>query len=292
MRILINKEQIDFSLEDEKNLGEVINELQLWLEKSRMTIDSLNINGKKAVPEEIETWNTRSIDEISEIDIEAKLNSEIEAEKLGAAFVAFKQLREGIDSGDVERTAQAAAEIVDSESIPYKILFDITGEEGLNSAKEIIEREGLISGNIPEGEEKTKTLTFADNVLKIITGRAKELAYPLREASAAAGILKGMIPRLNEVSVYLQTGRDEEAMNLIIRFAELTQKLLRLLPHLGSGEKGQINEEFARNLNDKLNEVVGAFHDQDSILLGDLMEYEITPCIEELLTYFLPVEKG
>lgn len=292
MRILINNEQIDFSLEDEKNLGEVVNELQLWLEKSGMTIDSLDINGKKAVPEEIESWNTRNIDEISEIDIEAKLNTEVEAERLGAAFAAFKQLNEGIEEGDRERTTQAAEEITDSESIPYKVLLDITGEEGMNSAKQIIEQEGLRSGNIPEGEEKTRTLTFTGNVLKIIRGRVKELTNPHREASAAAGILTGMIPQLNEVSVYLQTGKDEEAMNLIIRFAEVTQKLLRLLPYLQKEGKSQIDEEFARNLNDKLNEVVSAFHDQDSILLGDLMEYEITPCIEELLTYFPSVEKG
>jgi hypothetical protein len=298
MRILINNEQIDYSLEGERNLGDILKELQNWLQKSGMTIDSFDINGEKTVPDEKGSWQDMNLSAIEELNIEAKLNREVEVEKLSAAYTVFQDLKDGIEKEGQSKIINASQTVLDTDSIPHAVMVEIAGKEGAESAAKIISGTGLSDGKIPEGEEKQKALTFIDNMCTILLGRLKELTAPKQEASASAGLLKGMVPQLNEISVLLQTGKDEEAMNLIIKFSELTQKLLRLFPYLQQDLEGVQNTQgksfsyFAKDLNEKLNEVLQAFHDQDSVLIGDLMEYEITPCIDELVTFFPSVKQG
>ena len=89
--------------------------------------------------------------------------------------------------------------------------------------------------------------------------------------------------RASEVPLLLQTGRDREAMAVIVRFSELTQTLVRLLdaaPLLTIDSRRP--DEFFGDLNRILKELIEAFEAKDSVLIGDLMEYEIAPRMRKL----------
>jgi hypothetical protein len=82
-------------------------------------------------------------------------------------------------------------------------------------------------------------------------------------------------------------------MDSILKFIELSQKLIRLYPILKENglvdfTKGNIDGmsfgDFYGALNLVLNELSDAFAVEDSVLIGDLLEYEIAPRIEALLT--------
>ena len=48
-------------------------------------------------------------------------------------------------------------------------------------------------------------------------------------------------------------------------------------------------QDFYRDLNRILTELLEAFHANDSVLIGDLMEYEIAPRLEQLRTFLQEV---
>lgn len=111
------------------------------------------------------------------------------------------------------------------------------------------------------------------------------------EARKTIAALRSLVPGLNNVSVLLQTGRDREAMDTVIRFTEESQTLLRLLSGLQSTGKldpaaaviGETTvEQFFPDLNRVLTELIEAFEVKDSVLIGDLLEYEVTPRLEGL----------
>ena len=132
---------------------------------------------------------------------------------------------------------------------------------------------------------------FLRNLCVFIEGRMREIINPLLELKSTAGLLQLQIPKLEEVPILLQTGKEREAMHLVIAFTEIAEKLTRLYPLLTSREEENLMNrkvqglgfrEFYSDLNSRLQELIEAMEAEDTILIGDLLEYEIAPKIAEL----------
>ena len=68
-------------------------------------------------------------------------------------------------------------------------------------------------------------------------------------------------------------------MEIVIRFADIVQSLMDLLPFLPpDAERARILVE----LTPVLRELVDAFGSRDSVLIGDLLEYEVAPRMERI----------
>ena len=82
-------------------------------------------------------------------------------------------------------------------------------------------------------------------------------------------------------------------MNIVLHFTALMTKLTRLLPlvHFEKPEledvriDGQTTQELTTGLNGMLTELAEAFEARDSVLIGDLLEYEIPPRVEQFITF-------
>ncbi|HEY9595857.1 MAG TPA: hypothetical protein VHE79_15365, partial [Spirochaetia bacterium] len=109
---------------------------------------------------------------------------------------------------------------------------------------------------------------------------AVEAALPADALAGSRARLAACIKRLPEVSLLLQTGRDKEAMAIVVEFTDTFQSLTDILPFLGP------DEERARvfaELTPPLRDLIAAFTNRDSVLIGDLLEYEVAPRLEHLL---------
>lgn len=78
----------------------------------------------------------------------------------------------------------------------------------------------------------------------------------------------------------MQTGKDSAAMEKIIEFIDFSKKLSRLMSYYNI-DTGKIDLESLSSYNKLLNELVEALSRSDSVLTGDLLEYEIAPAIEQ-----------
>lgn len=77
MKIFINDEELDFTLENEKTCGDILNQLEIEFEKNNGTIFSIKINDKEIGAEEIETISAKPIEEIENINIVSIFASDI-----------------------------------------------------------------------------------------------------------------------------------------------------------------------------------------------------------------------
>lgn len=104
------------------------------------------------------------------------------------------------------------------------------------------------------------------------------------------GEFAGCITPLTDVPIQLQTGKEMAVMETINRFSMGLERLYRLLPLLPLGgfteEALMVNgaplAELPGCLSPILEELLGALKNRDTILVGDLSEYELAPKIEEL----------
>jgi hypothetical protein len=120
---------------------------------------------------------------------------------------------------------------------------------------------------------------LVDELRVCLERRIAEASRPWDTLSRRAAGLRESLGRLPEVSVLLQTGRDRAAMEIVIGFTDDAQSVLDLLPFLPPDlGRGKLIAEITPFLRD----LVSAFGSKDSILIGDLLEYEILPRMERL----------
>ena len=91
---------------------------------------------------------------------------------------------------------------------------------------------------------------------------------------------RGCVPGLAEIAVQLQTGRDRDAMATVAGLCDAVQRLLPLVAFLPP-DGGR--ERLIVDLNATLRDLLAAFEAKDTVLIGDLAEYEVAPRLAQLL---------
>ncbi len=102
--------------------------------------------------------------------------------------------------------------------------------------------------------------------------------------------LLAFIPRLEQIPVELQTGKDMEVMESINAFSLELQNLYRLLPLMpltGIQYEEELFEdrpihECPNLLSPLLEDLLSALKENDTIMIGDISEYELAPRISRL----------
>ncbi len=92
-----------------------------------------------------------------------------------------------------------------------------------------------------------------------------------------------LLPSLTQHSILLQTGKHSEAMKILELFCDQFSLALRALPNLTRGDSTAIRLAI-EEMTPFLHELAGAFETGDSVLIGDLLEYEICPKTEALIS--------
>ena len=298
MKISINEQAIDFTLENEQNLGEVMDGIHAWLGDSGYKVFSIDFDGTTVLPgsEETDQWKEKSIEQIQTLDITVLSATEQYGQDLHTLYQYISLLQRALSAGN--------RELIDDlkNELPYIVdnIDRVMGTE--NEYGRVLEKLVQESG-LREGELKPtlqQLQNYLHNLLIILQSRINEVTQPLTELRSTAESLKALVPQLMDVSVFLQTGKDKTAMNSIIEFTEISEKLIRLYRILQSHGiadvastqiEGQDFNSFYNELNEIFHELEDAFNSRDSVLIGDLLEYEVAPRTERLMDFILNIEK-
>lgn len=304
LQITVNNEKIDYTLENEQNLYEVLAGLRHWLESEGFVLtEARTESGTLDLLAEDRLRDT-PIGSVTTLHVDAQTAVEKEYKDLAAIAEFLALLKQGISAGD--------AHAVKGLMVDYPYLqggFDgVLARNGLSSAElnagvldRRIAESGVLDTGSAEGQAREQLFAFIESANAAIVSRLREIENPAEELAREAAALKQSVEQLSEVSVMLQTGRDGEAMAVIVRFVELSTKITRLYPILkatGGIDFAQLVVEgvsfpdFYAQFNTILGELIDAFTSEDSVLIGDLLEYEISPRLETLKTYIDLLTKG
>jgi len=297
LEISINEQAIDFTLENEKNLGEVLHGIDTWLENSGYQIFSIDFDGTTIFPggEENDNWKEQLIENIQKLDITVLSATEQYGQDLHTLYQYISLFQRALSAGNNELVKDLQNELPYIVNSIDRVLG--THNEYGRVLEQLVENAGLNSGEIKPTVQQL--LSYFKNLLIILQSRISEVTQPLIELKSTAEKLRGLIPQLLDVSVHLQTGKDKEAMGCIIEFTEISEKLIRLyrlLQNQGIADfsdtkiEGQDFSSFYTELNEIFHELEDAFNSRDSVLIGDLLEYEVAPRTERLMEFILSIE--
>jgi len=272
VKITLDGQLLNYTLEGEQNLYQVLSSIAQWLSPQKAEITHLTLNGKS-----IEHWNRKefeniSIGEIDQLDIVTTTESEQEYNELEILLQYFHLLKRALEGRQKDSLAEILKEYSHVQPTLEYHLRSVFLSEG--SARFPLERTLSTEGEWKQAEQ------FVQNTLSLLEARLYELTHPYEACEALIPLLDQTKGEIEHTSVLLQTGRDREAVRNVLSFIEILSKTLRILARLHPSDPRV--QEVHRSLSQPLKELNEAFLHKDSVLIGDLLEYEIAPKLEEL----------
>jgi len=266
MTITVNGNDIDFTLEGEKTIGDVLEELRIWLSSTGMLVGDIEIDNQRIAPDEGDLFK-KPIEEVEQLSIEALSIRESRIRQLEIAKDFFTLLVDSAKANDKGTLGDLETSYQDLKKSLPKIL----GEKPNSSIVSGLEK--------TLGQNQQKLISNAIAMLAILDHRLREASDPVDEAKIAIAALARLAENLDEVAVNLQIGRDKQAMDAIVELCEVLQKFIRCLTW-GASAAGM--ETLVDDMNKMLSELEAALVVNDTVLIGDLLEYELKPQLMEL----------
>jgi hypothetical protein len=260
MRIVIDGKTADIRPTTEKTVGEVLSALEEWLTGSGLVISGVTVDGKRAGSAALDRVFEAPIEETGELSLTTVSAMELCADALERSADFYRSWKEA----DGERKDACAAD------------WEAGVEAGF-----LKEREPMLYALL--------SAAFRGEAAFDIDGAAAERREELREPERALGALQSeaarQAERLENFALNIQMGKDREAAETIADFSALTAKIFRLIPLLRCGnpavESLFADESFFEEFNAALKEFFTAYEEGDTVLSGDLAEYEIAPRFKE-----------
>jgi len=286
LEIRINDTVLDFTLENEKNLGEVIEQIDLWLQGSNLVLTSITFDDKELLSLPSPEWRDIPVEKVKTLKLAAKPGYEVLAANMETILEFLSLLQKALENHDIK----LLEELQEGFSVMTEsVIKHLPGNQQTELA--LAELSNLVNSISWEKAEVNKALDLTKQLADTFTGLLTEISNPVKALNSLTLELEQCISEISDVSLLLQTGKDRKAMETIIRFTELNENLIRVFLNLKKNRRQEIEElaidgmsleEFYTELNAILKELVEAFHAQDSVLIGDLLEYEIAPRLESI----------
>jgi hypothetical protein len=277
MKIKINGVDADIKPENEKTVGEILGAFDAWLAGSGHRMSGLNIDGKELSANEMELSFSRDIETVDTIDIRTAALPQLVAESLARTMRNIEEFQEaGFDD-----------------------------KEGFADKWKASPQGCLLTEQYPElSEWAIKTFSgegCSPQVLgALFDERLRELQDPAGEMGRTARLVDDICARLSEFPLDVQTGKDARAAETVNVFSGLAEKVFRVY-HTLKIEGFPVKEitidnipinDYITEFNRALNELLDAYEKRDTVLIGDLAEYEMAPRLRGLHTAVWGVVKG
>nr|AGS53150.1 hypothetical protein [uncultured bacterium contig00060] len=271
MDIRINGQAADVTIDHEKTVGEIMAGLQEWLAGMGHRLSGLSIDGQTADPSSLEEFFLREIKNIKVLDIFTSSLAQLYAESLLNLLDDIKE---------------------------YKSLDHNGKNNYLNNWKE--KPEALFAFEQMQDlynffENMFSIGNFdADTVYAITEERLREVKDPLSEFTKMESLVKETCTLLIDLPLDIQTGKDSRAAQTIQIFSGIAEKVLRILWQLDIQGylliKTDDEKSFTKivgEFGELVKQLLDAYERNDTVLVGDIAEYEASPRLQELYTDIL-----
>jgi len=267
MKIRINGADADIQLETEKNVGEILCGLDTWLNGTGHCLSGLSIDGEAADTGSMEACFGRTVDSITTLDIYTTPVLQLFAESL----VNTIQDINAYEAAAFEEKGRFAGQWKQS---PQALLLAEHSPELFDWASQTFSGEG-------SGTQVFRVL---------VEERLRELQDPAAEMSRTGPLVNEICARLEELPLDLQTGKDMRAAETVRTFSGVAEKVFRVFNVLKieGFPVGEITVEnmpitaYITEFSTALRELLAAYEQHDTVLVGDLAEYEMAPRLRTL----------
>lgn len=298
MDVYINDEKIDFSLQGESTAGDVVKGIHTWLGTVGFGAFAIHINHGDILLDPY--WSSMPVASIDTIHISSAPLTSLRRDCVQSLATWSAGVHGALESlshgkGSVSTLLGLIGQYPEQEaSLAFLTEYDPAPVRMLDHSVWSVLRQHIADLGRDDGSFNSESLPgFAPMVWQlsmILTERMREIDSPLAELQKTARAIKELMGDLGSVGIMLQTGKEKEAYNRIFTFSEVLGKIIRLFwliaenktqgVAVSSDELKSWNQDAARCLEG----IREAMDHADTVMIGDLLEYELPPVVEQLLS--------
>jgi len=265
MEITINGQPADIVPDNEKTVGEIMAGLEQWLANVGQRLRGLSINNAPVPSSAFEEIFKKDTATVNILDIKTISLAELFLESLlnlHADIEEFESLKFDERQGFLKIWKEKPQALFTLDQMPdlYNIYASLFSGGDIN----------------------------AEFVSSVTEERLREVKEPLQELSSLKPLLDETCKRLTDLALDIQTGKDAQAARTIQVFSGLSEKILRIVKQLdiqgALSQEPEEKEAFSGTINEFgkiIKELLEAYEKHDTVLIGDLAEYEASPKLQE-----------
>jgi len=288
VRLTINDEEVSYSLENERTLGEVVHGIRAWLAAAGFVITGLSADDRELLQAPDVSWGGERVDTVSSLGVRATHTGDMKIAHWRTVDKWLAMLQEEMMRAPAGTTPEAEApdplaELLEGlpqtmEGLAANPFLPPGSDAGTRfEARFLGQKASAVRSWSPEA--RREAIGVIQQLRGLVQARLDDATHARESLSRCAVLMRASMVDLKEVSLLLQTGRDKPAMDIVIKFTDIVQSLMDVLPFLAPDpERARLLAE----LTPVLRELVAAFGSRDSVLIGDLLEYEVAPRMERI----------
>lgn len=276
MRLEVNGEEIAFELENEETLKDVVLSVVNHLQSHGFVDLEIIADGSKLILSD-DSWKDKSIKDIEFLQVRGDMAYDFEQ-----CLKIMLLSREAFEAGNPEDVRKILG-FWPRFMISIRFwLSDFHLGEGYFTTMGNVPN--LISQILEQPELKGQIIRMLNLSMQAIEEKGRELDHPKEEILSAILRLQAFKEPLAALAILFQNGKDAKAMQDILVFMEVFQKLMRTVNFLPADYQllRQKTAQIAQKFSDKMREFTQACETKDYVLAADLAEYEIVPNLEAL----------
>ncbi len=279
MQLKINGETVDYTLEKESVLSQVVKAVEDWLGGSGYLITGIREGGRDLLASPPADWGGTPIDSVAELDFRVSHAEDVRVELWVTVRALLGMVIRELDSPEAGSDALLATlpEALDSlqKNPPQPSTAGTAGRLGA-ALREL----GTGDARAWPPERLREVKDMASRLRDELGSRIAEASRPRETLARHLAELASVRATIADVSVLLASGKDRQAMEAVVTFSDLMQRLLGILPFLPPDQERQ---KLFGELNGVLRDLLAAFDARDLVLIGDLFEYEVAPRVDRLV---------
>jgi hypothetical protein len=265
MIIKINDKPLDFTLNNEKTLADVFAAIEQWLSSSGHRLSEISVDGQAVGVSMIEEILKKDVKTIKNLDIRTNSIAELTAASLIALHLDINKY----DNLNFEEKAKFLENWKESSQAKFILT-------------EMPDIYSYFENTFSNGDISVSSLRSITEEIQ------REVNDPLNELIKIEPVLNEICDKLVDLPLDIQTGKDLLAAKTIQVFSAITEKIIRLFRQLSiQGFLLQIEDakKVALGFSDFKNilvQLLESYEKHDTIIIGDIAEYEASPRLKEL----------
>lgn len=269
MLITVDGEEIDYTLENEYSLGDIVDALSSWLDNRNFVLETLKIDNAPVRLSDT-AWSNSPINSAEKLEITTSNLQDKQFERL-AFLQEYLVMLQSTASNENSNDLKDIANGYEAFRILLAAFTNLASTASMPALEHAVS--SMSEGRTPDNTEQlANELSY---IAQLLENTSNELLQPWQHALKYASALTEITAKFEDTAVALQTGKDRIAMETIIHLTELLQSFFRCI-------SWAVNNYDIKKLQELLEELEEALKTGDSVLIGDLLEYEIKPILLNL----------
>ena len=318
MKIFVNDKLLEFKLEEENNLYEVVDAVKKWGESNNLYVKEILFDDQTFYANQ-EEFKEMALDVIDDIYFYLITPQELALSSLVDCLAFFQNLTKNSD-GELYNSAVGLLELfqwVYNILSKSKIILGLDFNQDLGNTsvnKELIKLNNFIgqftefvknnpsSGSTQKFVEDNINFSAWENLVSGVILNAQEKSNKTEDANLSREELENklkarkieipeLLSKIELITDKLHAGKDADGMMLLENISNSLTAIiqdLQTVEHSGvvrysdlSLDDGTVSDQLI-SLTDILTQIVDSFKNNDIVLLCDLLEYELAPKLEIL----------